>query len=116
MFLFSDDLESFGSVDAMLRYVEPWDVGEDMQAFDARGHRLKLRADGVVHGKWTVGSGTTLLDEARSGEPASEEMARLLRNYAVRLGCERFGVTEGYIEGASLAELVAMVAPFTHTS
>jgi hypothetical protein len=47
VFVFSDDVTSFGSVGDMVRYIEPVDVAEVTGAFDAHGRRLALRAEGL---------------------------------------------------------------------
>lgn len=110
------DLESFDSVDAMLTYVEPWDVCDDMKAFDALGPRLTLRAEGVVRGWSSVGGGKTLLADPAAGEVASAELAALLYGYVRAIGPDQFGGAGAELETAPLADLVVMVAPRTRVA
>jgi hypothetical protein len=113
IFLFSDDVESFESVELMLRHVEPWDVSDEMRAFDSVGRRLKLRAEGVVRTRRTVGGGRTLLDWTRSDQVAAAELATLLREYVLAVGHEQPGLSRADLDAAPLSQLVAFVAPRT---
>jgi hypothetical protein len=45
--MFSDDLNTFRSIEAMLASIEPIDAGGVRAVFDAQGCRIVLRTDGV---------------------------------------------------------------------
>ncbi len=106
------DLDVFSTVGEALAYVEPWDVTDDLQAFDARGRRLKIAAEGVKRTRRSVGGGTTLLDERNSGDPAPDALAAILRDYIEQVGPARFGWEHDQVHEASLGDLVSTVAAF----
>ena len=106
------DLDVFTSIGEALAYVEPWDVTDDLQAFDASGRRLKIAAEGVIRTRRSVGGGTTLLDERHSGDPAPDVLAAILRDYMEAVGPARFGWDHEQVHAASLGDLVSAVAAF----
>ena len=113
LFHFSDDLVSFDSVELMLRYVEPWDVSDSDQAFDATGRRIVLSGEDVKRRRSWVSGGSTVVDRGRSGALALEERDALLRRYVANVGSERLGVELADLESVPLDRLVATVHPFT---
>ncbi|MEM9041439.1 MAG: hypothetical protein AAGD33_16200 [Actinomycetota bacterium] len=113
LFHFSDDLVSFDSVELMLRYVEPWDVSDSDQAFDAAGRRIVLSGRDVKRRRFWVSGGSTVVDLGRSGAPAPDELEGLLRRYIANVGSERLGVELVDLESVLLDRLVATVHPFT---
>jgi hypothetical protein len=108
VFFVSDDVCSFDSLDALLGYVEPWDVDASSGTFDALGRRVVLRAEGVARTRRTVGGGGTGIDQPASGGDASAELATALRDYLKRLGAERNDVAAEQLEGAPLSTLVSL--------
>ena len=113
IFLFDEDVAAFDSIDSMVRYIEPWDVTDEMRAYDSTGRRLQVRASGVQRTRWTVGGGRTWIDFEASGDLAADELAELLRAYVARVGAERMGVQPAAT--LPLDELVAVVHRFTDT-
>lgn len=64
--VFSDDLDTFASVEAMLLYFEPIDARGVRAVYDAEGHRLVIRTDGVKsEGRW-VGGGRAWVEQESS--------------------------------------------------
>ena len=110
-FVFSDDVESFDSVGALLQYVEPWDVTSVSAVFDSAGRRLKLRADGVVRTRRTVGDGWTSVDRQGSPPPDGAALTAQLREHALRT--ERTPGVPADVARMALPELVALVHPRT---
>lgn len=110
------DLDVFPSLGDALAYVEPWDVTDDLEAFDASGRRLRIASEGVKRTRRSVGGGTTLLDERNSGDPAPDVLVAILRDYIERVGPARFGWTHEQVQGASLGHLVSAVALFNGCS
>jgi hypothetical protein len=108
-----DDLITFSSIEAMKTWIEPWDVQDADRCFDAEGRRITLRGVGVRRTRWTVGGGETVFDPQHSGELATAEFDSRLREYLVRVGSARFGLTESDVESLPLARLIAVVAPAT---
>lgn len=106
------DLDVFPSVGEALAYVEPWDVTDTLQAFDAVGRRLKIAAEGVKRTRWSVGGGTTLLDERNSGDLAPDVLAAILRDYIDKVGPARLGWDRERLDAASLGDLVFAVASY----
>ena len=119
IFLVSDDVRSFDSIELMVRCVEPWDVTEDVRAFDSTGRRLRIRGTGVRRTRWTVGGGETWVDFDASGEPAADELADVLRDYVDRLvkhlGEERVGLSATAAATLRLDQLVPAISRWTHT-
>lgn len=106
------DLTVHRSVESALRYVEPWDVSESLVAFDADGHRLRIRAEGVKRTRFSVGGGETVLDEAQSGQPDAAGLKALLRDYITRVGAEELGVDSEWMAAADLPDLVTAVIKY----
>jgi len=104
------DLDVFRSVEDMLAYVEPWDVSESLQVFDAHGQRLALKAEGVKRTRFTVGGGRTLLDRGTPEEHVPEVLAAILRDYVRQVGTSHFGWDDEDLRTASLEDLVSAVA------
>lgn len=84
-FAFGDEVESFDSVGALLRYVEPWDVTADLAVFDSTGRRMKVRAEGVVRTRRTVGGGWNLIDRQAPTAPDGAALTARLQDYVDRL-------------------------------
>lgn len=106
------DLTVHRSVQDALNYVEPWDVSESLEAFDADGHRLKIIAEGVKRTRRSVSGGTTRLDERAPGAAEPGALRAILKDYIKRVGPGRFGWNDQRLTTASLADLVSAVAAF----
>ncbi len=96
--VFSDDLETFPSIAAMLAYIEPIDAADVRAVFDAEGRRLVLRTEGVkTQRRWGVGGGRVWVEQdgALSDLAALDSMLRgeLSARY------ERFGFTDDVVAG-----------------
>lgn len=115
-FYYSDDLLSFDSIELMLRYVEPVDVGADDLAFDSHGRRIVLRGVGVERNRFWVGGGNTMIDVDASGELVPGELVRVLLDYVRSVGPERFGLATIELNSIPLDILVAAVASLTDTT
>lgn len=113
IFVFADDLESFDSVEAVERYVEPWDVDGVVDAYDSLGQRLRLTAEGVVRTRRTVGEGTTSLHLDPSVDADPLALAASLREYVLRNDPSRYGLTEDEVRSAGLLDLIEAVHPLT---
>lgn len=101
------DLTVHRSVQDALSYVEPWCVTETLEASDADGHRIKIKAEGVTKTRFTVGDGETLFDREASGELAPEALAAILQDY---LHGSKWD--DEWIKTASLDNLVAAMVEF----
>ena len=114
IFHVSDDVASFESVEAMRRYIEPWDA-EEGEVFDSHGRCITLRGVGVRRTRSTVGDGDNVVDLTASVDLAPDRLVEHLRDYICRVGLERFGLTQRDLHTMPLADLVAVVAPMTRT-
>lgn len=95
LFVFGDDLDVFDSLDALAQYVEPIDVIQgDLRAYDSKGRRVAVRAEGVHTGRFTVGGGRTIAELSQPPVDEPEALASALRGYVASVGPHRFGVTE----------------------
>lgn len=81
LFYFTDDVVSFDSLEALLAYVEPWDVLPTDRGFDAEGRRVALSGGDVVRRRFSVGGGQTALEVDQSGQLAAGEFEALLMSY-----------------------------------
>ncbi len=80
LFVLSDDLCSFASVDVMVKYIEPIDATDIRVAFDSEGRRLHLATEDVkTTGRW-IGGGRIWL-ESVGPESDSESLDTMLREY-----------------------------------
>lgn len=111
LFYFSDDVQSFDSMEALLGFVEPWDVELTDRGFDARGCRVVLSGGAVVRRRFSVGGGETVLNEARSGDVAADELEGLLEQLIRSGPSHRFNVDSRTARELPLGELVAAVHP-----
>ncbi len=106
VFVVDDGVCSFGSVEAMLRYFEPWDVTEQTRVFDSNGRRIVVRAEGVQRTRFTVGGGVVKVDVESSGADESFQLLAALRSYVLSVGPERSGVSAAEADAADLGRLV----------
>jgi len=83
----SGDVEVHASLDEAISSLEGVDVADGIyQVFDAAGRRIRLRAEGVKRGRFTVDVGTVYLDRIEESSDGPSELLRALRQYARRLG------------------------------
>ena len=115
IFVFADDLRSFDSVDGATAYIEPWDVAEVTEAFDAVGGRLIVTADGVDRTRHTVGGGRTSISRHPTAEADPSALATLLWGYLSKVDLDQSGFNPIEERAAPLAELVQAVHRLTST-
>lgn len=102
--VFSDDLDTFPSVEAMLAYVEPIDASGVRAVFDAEGHRLAIRTEGVKsQGRW-VGGGRVWVEQESSSAVVAELDSMLRSELSSRFG--EFGFTDDTVADLDHAALV----------
>ena len=102
----SGELTAYRSIEEALNDVEPWDVSESLEVFDAEGHRIIIRAEGVKRTKFTVGNGTTSFDDDSSGEHQPEILDAILRRYIDQVGASRVGLDGEQFAVSQLRDLV----------
>ncbi len=81
------DVEVHASLDEAISSLEGIDVADGVyQVFDAAGRRIRLRAEGVKRGRFTVDVGKVYLDRIEESSDGPSELLGALRQYARRLG------------------------------
>lgn len=118
IFVFSDDVESFDSLDAMLRYVEPIDVDGRLRVFDAHGREVVVQAVDVKRSGLAVGGGRLEIVGSISTAESAEQFNSLLRKHAWALK-RHLGIrwtSDVDIAEEALSTLVDAVHPWTRTS
>jgi hypothetical protein len=102
--VFSDDLCTFRSVEAMLAYIEPIDEGDVHAVFDSEGRRFVLRTEGVkTKGRW-VGGGRIWAEDDNSSGDIDELDEMLRRELSTRY--REFGFTNESVASMDHAALV----------
>lgn len=95
----------------MLAYVEPIDTREVRAVFDAEGHRLAIRVQGVKsQGRW-VGGGRVWV-ERESSSAVAGELDSMLRS-ALSNRFRGFGFTEDAVANLDHAALIAAAVRLT---
>lgn len=118
LFLLDDgDVDVFGSLDALARYVEPVDAaGGHLRVFDSNGRRVDLRGDDVQSGSVFVGGGRTIVEPSQPPAYELDELVEALRSFIRRVGPARFGVTNEWLDEAPLDQLTARASEFLGVS
>lgn len=102
--VFSDDLDTFPSVEAMLAYIEPIDACDMRAVFDAEGRRLAIRTEGLKsQGRW-VGGGRVWVEHESSSADVGELDSMLRSELSSRF--REFGFTDDAVANLDHAGLM----------
>lgn len=113
LFVFEDgDLDVVPGIEELNQAIEPCDVSDRLEVFDASGAALQIHAEGVRESRFTVGGGEIVFDGLDPRPDAATRFRTLLSRYVQAVGTSRLGLEGADLDEVPLDQLVDQVASF----